>query len=124
MDTLLITPAQKRVQELTTQGPDHVQEWVREQLGAEPQWRELALCVETDPEVFFPEKGGSTQPARRTCALCDVWSECLAWSLATGQTHGIWGGVAEKERRPLIKQLHPWGAGRPATRRRRNRRAA
>ncbi|MTA51890.1 MAG: WhiB family transcriptional regulator, partial [Actinobacteria bacterium] len=23
-------------------------------------WQEKALCAQTDPEAFFPEKGGST----------------------------------------------------------------
>ena len=26
-------------------------------------WQERALCAETDPEAFFPEKGGSTREA-------------------------------------------------------------
>ncbi len=24
-------------------------------------WQDRALCAQTDPEAFFPEKGGSTQ---------------------------------------------------------------
>ena len=28
-------------------------------------WQERALCAQTDPEAFFPEKGGST----RDCLL-------------------------------------------------------
>ena len=27
-------------------------------------WQERALCAETDPEAFFPEKGGSTREAK------------------------------------------------------------
>jgi len=26
-------------------------------------WQEKALCAQTDPEAFFPEKGGSTREA-------------------------------------------------------------
>ena len=26
-------------------------------------WQERALCAQTDPEAFFPEKGGSTREA-------------------------------------------------------------
>ena len=26
----------------------------------EMSWQERALCAQTDPEAFFPEKGGST----------------------------------------------------------------
>ena len=31
-------------------------------------WQERALCAQTDPEAFFPEKGGSTREAKRVCA--------------------------------------------------------
>ena len=27
-------------------------------------WQDRALCAQTDPEAFFPEKGGSTREAR------------------------------------------------------------
>src|SRR4051812_17892319 len=30
-------------------------------------WQEQALCAETDPEAFFPEKGGSTREAKKIC---------------------------------------------------------
>lgn len=66
-------------------------------------WRQEALCAETDPEAFFPEKGGSTRDAKRMCARCDVTEQCLAYALATGQRFGIWGGLSERERRKLEK---------------------
>ena len=31
-------------------------------------WQDSALCAQTDPEAFFPEKGGSTREARRSAA--------------------------------------------------------
>ena len=31
----------------------------------ESSWQERALCAQTDPEAFFPEKGGSTREAKR-----------------------------------------------------------
>ena len=31
----------------------------------EQEWQERALCAQTDPEAFFPEKGGSTREAKR-----------------------------------------------------------
>ena len=36
-------------------------------LGDAPEWQERALCSQTDPEAFFPEKGGSTREAKRIC---------------------------------------------------------
>ena len=38
----------------------------------ETSWQERALCAQTDPEAFFPEKGGSTREAKRVCGSCDV----------------------------------------------------
>ena len=31
-------------------------------------WQHKALCSQTDPEAFFPEKGGSTRDAKRVRA--------------------------------------------------------
>lgn len=64
-------------------------------------WRARALCTETDPEVFFPERGGKTRPAKRVCRSCEVRAECLAYALGHGVEHGIWGGTSEQERRRL-----------------------
>lgn len=65
----------------------------------EPSWQDLALCAETDPEAFFPEKGGSTREAKRVCAACAVRLECLTWALDNDERFGIWGGMSERERR-------------------------
>ncbi|MFM8926978.1 MAG: WhiB family transcriptional regulator, partial [Rhodoluna sp.] len=35
-------------------------------------WQRDAICSQTDPEAFFPEKGGSTRDAKRICSGCDV----------------------------------------------------
>jgi WhiB family redox-sensing transcriptional regulator len=66
-----------------------------EELG----WQERALCAQTDPEAFFPEKGGSTREAKRVCLTCDVRTECLEYALANDERFGIWGGLSERERR-------------------------
>ena len=67
-------------------------------------WRLDALCAETDPEAFFPEKGGSTRDAKRVCAGCAVRIECLQYALAGDERFGIWGGLSERERRRLRLQ--------------------
>ena len=67
----------------------------------EPDWQERALCAQTDPEAFFPEKGGSTREAKRICSGCDVRAECLEYALAHDERFGIWGGLSERERRRL-----------------------
>lgn len=65
-------------------------------------WHVDALCAETDPEVFFPEKGQSTKDAKATCGQCLVRAECLTYALDTGQRFGVWGGRSERERRKLL----------------------
>lgn len=64
-------------------------------------WHELALCAQTDPEAFFPEKGGSTREAKRVCSGCEVRKDCLEYALANDERFGIWGGMSERERRRL-----------------------
>ena len=69
-----------------------------------PAWHEDALCAQTDPEAFFPEKGGSTREAKKICVGCEVRSECLEYALANDERFGIWGGLSERERRKLKKR--------------------
>jgi WhiB family redox-sensing transcriptional regulator len=69
--------------------------------GDEADWHERALCAQTDPEAFFPEKGGSTREAKKICTGCEVRSECLSYALTNDERFGIWGGLSERERRRL-----------------------
>lgn len=71
---------------------------------AERDWQERALCSQTDPEAFFPEKGGSTREAKKICTGCEVRAECLEYALAHDERFGIWGGLSERERRKLRKR--------------------
>jgi WhiB family redox-sensing transcriptional regulator len=75
-----------------------------EGLPPELAWQERALCAQTDPEAFFPEKGGSTREAKRVCMSCEVRAECLDYALAKDERFGIWGGLSERERRRVKKQ--------------------
>ena len=68
-------------------------------------WQERALCAQTDPEAFFPEKGGSTREAKKVCLGCEVRGECLEYALAHDERFGIWGGLSERERRKLKKRV-------------------
>jgi len=72
--------------------------------GDYPDWQDRALCAETDPEAFFPEKGGSTREAKRICSGCEVRAECLEYALAHDERFGIWGGLSERERRRLKRR--------------------
>src|ERR1700761_357877 len=78
--------------------------------GPEPSagredWRPLAACRLTDPDLFFSlsERGNGVRQvaaAKAICAGCAVRRECLAFSLRTRQVYGIWGGMTERERYP------------------------
>jgi WhiB family redox-sensing transcriptional regulator len=72
--------------------------------GPAPAWQDLALCAQTDPEAFFPEKGGSTREAKRVCRACEVRQECLEYALEHDERFGIWGGLSERERRRLKRE--------------------
>jgi len=72
----------------------------------ELDWQAQALCSQTDPEAFFPEKGKKgcpTKEAKQVCAGCPVRLECLAHALDKDERFGIWGGLSERERRKLKK---------------------
>ena len=84
--------------------PPPAMPWTDLSPAGDPSWRLDALCAETDPEAFFPEKGGSTRDAKRVCSGCSVRAECLEFALANDERFGIWGGLSERERRRLRLQ--------------------
>ena len=72
-------------------------------------WRSKAACLTEEPELFFPI--GSSGPAiaqtakaKSVCERCEVRETCLEWALETGQDAGVWGGMAEDERRALRRR--------------------
>jgi WhiB family transcriptional regulator, redox-sensing transcriptional regulator len=65
------------------------------------RWRELAACRGADLDLFFPGRGEPAEPARQVCAQCPVRQPCLDYAIGLGIVHGIWGGLAERERRAL-----------------------
>lgn len=75
---------------------------LRERLKPQP-WAEQALCAQSDPEAWFPEKGSSAREAVAICQRCPVAAECLDYALANGERFGIWGAVSEHTRRRLTQ---------------------
>jgi WhiB family redox-sensing transcriptional regulator len=73
----------------------------------EQRWMLDALCAETDPEIFFPDKGGSVRDAKKICRRCDVRAECLDYALTHRERYGVWGGLSENERRGLLRKASP-----------------
>jgi hypothetical protein len=52
-------------------------------LLARPAWHERAACRGVGTDVFYVERGGSTDPAKALCDGCTVWAECLAAATTT-----------------------------------------
>lgn len=77
--------------------------------AADYDWRDDALCRDTDPALFFPV--GTTgnalvqiDHAKNTCAQCAAAKDCLDFALDTNQDSGIWGGLTEEERRVIRRK--------------------
>lgn len=68
-----------------------------------------ALCAQTDPELFFPEKGdhATSSMAKRICNNCFLVKECLTEALQKEYPDGIWGGTSPTERRFLRQKAEP-----------------
>ena len=78
--------------------------------SADYSWRNLAICRDTDPDLFFPV--GTTgyalvqiDKAKHVCSECPVTRDCLQYALDTNQDSGIWGGTSEEERRTIRRRL-------------------
>jgi len=65
-----------------------------------------ALCAETDPELFFPDKGLNSYGhlAKRICEQCEIRLDCLEVALRREYTDGIWGGTTPRERANLMNR--------------------
>lgn len=82
--------------------------WTRSIEWDTGDWRKVAACRDTDPDLFFPV--GTTgqaidqiEAARAVCGTCEAREHCLEFALATNQESGVWGGTSEDERRKLRK---------------------
>ena len=65
-------------------------------------WRASALCAQTDPELWFPDRElgvDTSRTAKKICADCPVQFDCLEDALAHNEKFGIWGGMSREERR-------------------------
>ena len=78
----------------------------------QPSWRSHAICRGENAGYFFapphferkPEKDLRENAARRLCNACPVQQVCLDYALTVGESHGIWGGLNELERKRLLRR--------------------
>lgn len=74
-------------------------------------WRRRAACRGPETSLFFPpsnterrdERELRESRAKAICRQCQVRRECLEYALRVGESHGIWGGLNETERRGLFE---------------------
>jgi WhiB family redox-sensing transcriptional regulator len=73
--------------------------------GRDP-WKDRALCAQTDPEIFFPEKSHWRQAitAKLVCQRCPVRDACLAHALKHDERYGVWGGMTPSQRKELRRR--------------------
>ena len=88
------------IEEITEEGAPSAEDV---QAGpAAPFFDGTQLCAQVDPEVFFPEKGGSPAAAKKLCATCEFQVPCLDYAMthriAGISIEGIWGGTTRRER--------------------------
>lgn len=69
-----------------------------------PAWTLDALCLQVDPEIFFPEKYESCRAAKLICARCPVRAECLAFALEHHEHVGIYGGMSPRQRARVARE--------------------
>ncbi|MFF2115512.1 WhiB family transcriptional regulator [Rhodococcus koreensis] len=69
-------------------------------------WRLRARCRSEGMDVFFPPDGESKprriereRAAKDICAACPVIDLCRDHALASKESHGVWGGMSESDRR-------------------------
>lgn len=78
------------------------------------QWERKANCNDADPELFFPGKGSSPNEARKLCLGCAVRDVCLVDAMTKGDFFAVRGGLVDRERRALKKQLEKYAEERRA----------
>jgi len=80
---------------------------MRQTWEVEVDWQSQARCRGSDANLFFSpthlesreERQQREGRAKSICSECVVRAQCLDFALATRESHGIWGGLNELERR-------------------------
>lgn len=65
-----------------------------------------AACIDADPEMFYKEKGGGVEPARKICRTCEVRVLCLNYAIHNKEKSGVWGAMSPRERVWLVRLVN------------------
>lgn len=68
----------------------------------EPGWEDRARCV-GQPHWFFGETAKDAEVAKEICASCPSIVSCGEFAIANGIEHGVWGGMANRDRRKIAR---------------------
>ncbi|MBA2281944.1 MAG: WhiB family transcriptional regulator [Acidimicrobiia bacterium] len=79
-------------------------------LRTDDAWQQKAACRGPQAAVFYPptnferkdEKLDRERRAKAICATCAVRQPCLDYALRIKESHGIWGGTNENERKRVL----------------------
>jgi WhiB family transcriptional regulator, redox-sensing transcriptional regulator len=61
-------------------------------------WYTLAACTRIPTDLFFPQPGEDSAPAKALCARCRVRRPCFNYAMAHPELYGVWGGTSSEER--------------------------
>ena len=62
------------------------------------------VCMETDPDAWFPEpgnEGGEYRNAIQLCQQCPVRVQCAQYAISSVEYYGIWGGLTARTRQAV-----------------------
>lgn len=71
-------------------------------------WMQGTPCA-TNPDAWFPDRGGNSEAVKKICWGCEAREKCLAYALENNEDQGIWGALSAAER----AKLRPKGERRP-----------
>jgi WhiB family transcriptional regulator, redox-sensing transcriptional regulator len=85
---------------------------VNSHIGAASSWRQQGSCLGDDADAFFAPDGREPalrraereRRAKQICRQCPVLAECAENAIVAEEQYGIWGGMSETERAPLIRE--------------------
>lgn len=74
-------------------------------------WQIQAACRSEDVSLFFAPhyferrsvKDAREARAKLFCRACPVLQDCREYALRIGESHGVWGGLNEAERRKVLR---------------------
>lgn len=67
------------------------------EFGPEP-WMADGVCRSVGGDLFFPEQGSHTEPAKRVCRGCPVMVVCRDYAVRRPELVGVWGATSGRQR--------------------------